>query len=101
MTGLFDCSSDNISLHLKKSVDRGLNEDSVAEKISATAAIGTYKSLRRIRPKKYHVDENVQYDRCRRARRQRHFKHFLRAEKQCWSDPQITESFEPERVPIS
>ena len=52
MTGLFDCSSDNISLHLKKSVDRGLNEDSVAEKISATAAIGTYK-------KHIQIDENV------------------------------------------
>lgn len=41
MSMLFDCSSDNIGLHLKNIFKSGeLEEDSVTEKISATAADG-------------------------------------------------------------
>jgi len=46
MAELFDCSSDNISLHLKNIFSSGeLDRDSVTEKISATAADGkNYKT---------------------------------------------------------
>lgn len=41
MAGLFDCSTDNIGLHLKNIFKSGeLAEDSVTEKYSATAADG-------------------------------------------------------------
>lgn len=41
MAELFDCSTDNISLHLKNIFAEGeLNKESVTEKISATAAAG-------------------------------------------------------------
>ncbi len=41
MAELFDCTSDNISQHLKNIFDNGeLNKDSVTEKISATASDG-------------------------------------------------------------
>ena len=41
MAQLFDCSSDNISLHLKNIFSSGeLDKDSVTEKNSATAADG-------------------------------------------------------------
>lgn len=41
MAELFDCSTDNISLHLKKIFQSGeLDKESVTEKISATAADG-------------------------------------------------------------
>ena len=45
MAELFDCSSDNISLHLKNIFDsKELQEDSVTEESSATASDGkTYK----------------------------------------------------------
>ena len=46
MSELYDCSSDNIGLHLKNIFsDNELDENSVAEKISATASDGkTYKT---------------------------------------------------------
>ena len=41
MAALFDCSTDNISLHLKNIFSQDeLRKDSVTEKISATAADG-------------------------------------------------------------
>ncbi len=41
MAELFDCSTDNIGLHLKNIFKRGeLQENSVTEKISATASDG-------------------------------------------------------------
>lgn len=41
MAELFDCSTDNISLHLKNIFDEGeLGQDSVTEEYSATAADG-------------------------------------------------------------
>jgi hypothetical protein len=41
MVEVFDCSVDNISLHLKNIFESGeLEENSVAEKISATAEDG-------------------------------------------------------------
>ena len=41
IASLFDCSTDNIGLHLKNILKSGeLIEDSVSEKISATAAVG-------------------------------------------------------------
>ena len=41
MAALFDCSTDNVSLHLKNIFSSGeLNKNSVTEKISATAADG-------------------------------------------------------------
>ena len=43
MAQLFDCSTDNIGLHLKNIFKSGeLDEDSVTEKNSATAADGKY-----------------------------------------------------------
>ena len=45
MAQLFDCSSDNISLHLKNIFKTGeLDENSVTEKSSATAVDGRYTS---------------------------------------------------------
>jgi hypothetical protein len=46
MAALFDCSTDNISLHLKNIFTEGeLNEASVTEEFSATAADGkNYKT---------------------------------------------------------
>ena len=41
MAGLFDCTADNISLHLKNIFSEGeLDRNSVTEKFSATAADG-------------------------------------------------------------
>ena len=46
MAGLFDCSTDNIGLHLKNIFKSGeLAEDSVTEKNSATAADGKNLSI--------------------------------------------------------
>ncbi len=46
MAGLFDCSTDNIGLHLKNIFKSGeLAEDSVTEKNSATAADGKILSI--------------------------------------------------------
>ena len=68
MAQLFDCSTDNIGLHLKNIFASGeLDKDSVTEKISATAADGknyltTFYSLDAIIAVGYRVSSARQQD---------------------------------------
>ena len=58
MSELFDCSIDNISLHLKKIFKEGeLNENSVTEEYSTTASDG-----KKYRIKHYNLDAIISID---------------------------------------
>ena len=60
IAALFDCSTDNVSLHLKNIFESGeLDKDSVTEKISATASDGKIQYVQKLHilPKRTRVRE--------------------------------------------